>query len=220
METQNEKIIGIIGSFLLLIGFLITMYEFLDIGLTNTDIGGIIGIHALFFVIGVGIFITGQILFGLVLYSIFTKTDNKSFISNYTLYAILWDLGILLPTIMNVFLPNFKMATDASSYARLVTSIIAFIILVVASWYYYQNLEGVSRLTDVGNFKNAGILWLVGISFIIILYLIQVFIYYITKTKLPMAFIGMIFGTIALILQIISCSLISKELIKIKVFIR
>jgi hypothetical protein len=41
-----------------------------------------------------------------------------------------------------------------------------------------------------------------------------------TGTELPMDFIGMIFGTIALILQIISCSLIPKELIKIKIFIR
>jgi len=196
------------------------MYEFLDIGFTATDIGEIIGIHALYFYIGFGIFIIGQILFGLVLYSIFKKTDNKSFISNYTLYAILWGIGLLLPTIMWDYLPTLKFTTEASFYAWLIISIIVFIILVTAAWYYYQNLEGLSRLTDVGNFKNSGLLWIVGISLIFILFLIETFIYSMTGTELPMDFIGMIFGTIALILQIISCSLIPKELIKIKIFIR
>ncbi|MCJ7571937.1 MAG: hypothetical protein MUO82_08695, partial [Candidatus Thermoplasmatota archaeon] len=217
---KDEKILGIIGSFLLLIGFLITMYEFLNIGFTATDTGEIIGIHALYFYTGFGIFITGQIFFGLVLYSIFKKTDNKSFISNYTLYAILWGIGLLLPTIMLFYLPTLNFVTEAFFYAWLIISIIVFIILVVAAWYYYQNLEGLSRLTDVGNFKNSGLLWIVGISLIFILFLIETFIYSMTGTELPMDFIGMIFGTIALILQIISCSLIPKELIKIKIFIR
>jgi uncharacterized membrane protein len=198
------------------------MYELLDIGLiaTATDIINIIGIHALYFKIGVGIFIIGQILFGLVLYSIFKKTDNKSFISNYTMYAILWDIGLFLTTIMGYFLQNLKIATETLYYGYLITLIITFVILVAAAWYYYQNLEGLSRLTDVSNFKNSGLLWIVGISLIIILVLIEHFIYSINGTWLPMGFIGMIFGSIALILQIISCIFIPKELIKIKIFIR
>jgi len=214
METINEKILGIIGSFLLLIGFFITMYLWLDIGLTGSI--QMTEIETLFFIIGFGIFITGQILFGLVIYSIFKKTDNKSYVSNYTMYAILWDIGLILPTIFD-FIPKLNFTEKGMSYTRLFVIIIAFILLLVASWYYNENLHSLSRLTNIGNFKNSGLLWTIGIGLIFIFYIIEEFIVSTTGTKYPMEFIGMIFVSIALILQIISCAFIPKELIKVKI---
>jgi len=214
METINEKILGIIGSFLLLIGFLITMYLWLDLGLTASAI--ITGINSLYFLTGIGIFITGQIFFGIVLYSIFKKTDNKSFISNYTMYAILWDIGLLLPTIF-MYLPKLNFTVEGWSVGLLIIIIIAFILLFAASWYYNENLHSLSRLTNVGNFINSGLLWMIGTGLIFILAIIETFIFEGTGTTYPMAFIGMIFISIALILQIISCAFIPKELIKAKI---
>jgi len=174
-------------------------------------------IETLFFWIGFGIFITGQIFFGLVLYSIFKKTDNKSFISNYTMYAILWGIGLYLPTILN-FLPTLNITAEGMFLAIFFITITAFIILIVASWYYNKNLYSLSRLTKISNFKISGLLWMIGITLILIFYLIAFFITWTTETYLPMQFIGIIFASIALILQIISCALIPKDLTKMKIF--
>jgi len=96
--------------------------------------------------------------------------------------------------------------------------IIAFILLLAASWYYNENLHSLSRLTNISNFKNSGLLWIIGTGLIFIFSIIGGFVFWTTKTYLPLSFIGMIFGSIALILQIISCAFIPKELIKVKIF--